>query len=1697
MQRQTVYGWLAAAFLLLINGLDAAPEQYCIRLRKALIITPEIERAQIRLQNDQQTVSGLFLVQFTSQVESSWQVELEAHGVRLLRFVPDNAFVAAFNQAKIQTVRQLPFVRWVGEYRPEYRIHEEVEAALSRPIPPNTIAVRVLVAPGSSETELGRLSKVLGDQASAVHHRFGTILCGHVNPSQVASLASMPAVLWIEKAGQPRLHDEVSSKIVGGQSVSGGHLTGAQELGYDGRGVVVAVVDSGLHGGDKNPMHPDLQGRVDAFFQYGLLESAADEHGHGTHVAGIIAGDGSTGEVDENGLLYGLGVAPGAHLVAQRIFDKFGAFVGPIGGSKLTQDAVRVGAAIGSNSWGEDTHGRYDLNAAEFDALVRDADPDMPGDQPYILEFSAGNAGPSLQTIGSPAVAKNVIAVGASQNDRLNLSTYSTGLDAMADFSSRGPSEDGRIKPDLVAPGTWIASIQSSAATAENAWWAISENYQYQGGTSQAGPHVSGAAAVFLQYYRERITNTTASPALVKAALINAAADMSNSAGTGSPPNREEGWGRLDLAPIVLGQRRFEFLDQSVLLSTGQLYQKRFYVASRAQPLKITLAYTDVPGLPSAIPSLVNDLNLEVVGPDGATYHGNQFEQGNSVTNASSADNLNNVEAVHVVSPLPGEYTIRVCAENVPEDARTDTPATDQDFALVISGDLASPGEGILGLDRTIYRAPDRVQITLIDLNSNGQNTQVARVRSSSNTNSFEVVLNAISTNGVFQGQIDLAAEPSQDPHALVVAHDDQLEVEYVDLNPSCARIVGARIDLHPPELSEVSATWQFGQMMVTWASDELATATVHYGVNQKNLAQIAENSILAQQHQVTLDNVLPNKQYWFYVVSRDPAGNATTNNNQGQFFDFTSLQVAPVLLVNAYHEDPPGSDSVFIPIESYTSALDATGIGYEVWDVDTQGSKPLANDLRPFEVVIWRLNDSIYSPSSTLEPSDQAALQTYLDGGGSLLIASMELLTRLGDSPFRTNVLHVQSFVQNAGISSIHGGAYDPISRDINMVLDYSRYPYDNIHQKGPDLSDIVQPATNAVPFLLNGPSNLVAGVRYPSTGQDSPFRVAFLSFPLDAIPEEGDPPNTRADMLRNLLSFLAPGINGLGTIALDQSQYSIPGRVTVEVADANLAGDRRISVPCRSTSDTNGLMLPLFETVRKGLFRGSFTAVSATNPPVSGYLQASQGDQIWADYTDLSSSNIVRATAAIDTVMPQITDLTVEPSFEHTIITWNTSEPADALVQFGESTFLGRTAYRADLVLAHRLTVTGLMPDRPYYFQIVSRDTSGNVAVDDNQGKLYVFRTLKPLSVPWFDDLETPNTNWTVQLGQFESTNLWTLGQPPEYYGCQPHSPANLWGSNLNGESIAAVDTTLIGPAIELNDGNQATLSFWQCYDFTLSKMDILHAGRLILSTNDGQSWIELKKYGAALGSWEEARIDLTPFLGHVVRIGWNYVFYSLQASTPAGWMIDDISVTATTVPLGTVIVTNNLHQAQFRLSGPVNRSGRGLGLALRNAPSGRYIASFSPVPYYFSPPSQTNDLIGTNLVVFSATYTFPDTNQNQVSDLWEIEFFGGLVSGEILNGDTDSDGITDRMEFFAGTNPTSGSSVLRLQLPQPLAPKQYKLSWLSMVGYGYQVQASSDLINWLPVSDWLRASSASTSYVINATNQDLSSFRLQVLP
>src|SRR5439155_16738544 len=131
-----------------------------------------------------------------------------------------------------------------------------------------------------------------------------------------------------------------------------------------------------------------------------------------------------------------------------------------------------------------------------------------------------------------------------------------------------------------------------------------------------------------------------------------------------------------------------------------------------------------------------------------------------------------------------------------------------------------------------------------------------------------------------------------------------------------------------------------------------------------------------------------------------------------------------------------------------------------------------------------------------------------------------------------------------------------------------------------------------------------------------------------------------------------------------------------------------------------TNGVTVPLSETVRRGLFRGFVTLVGKASAPAPGQLRVQNGNVIRAEYLDASANSIISATAVVDTQPPVIQNIGAEPEYEQAVISWQTSKNTDALVQFGESTFLGRTAYEAELATSHEVTLVGLVPDRLYYY-------------------------------------------------------------------------------------------------------------------------------------------------------------------------------------------------------------------------------------------------------------------------------------------------------------------------------------------------------------------------------------------------------------
>ncbi|MEU6844028.1 S8 family serine peptidase [Streptomyces sp. NPDC046716] len=267
--------------------------------------------------------------------------------------------------------------------------------------------------------------------------------------------------VWLDAPAKARL--DVSVPQIGAPA--------AWQAGYDGKGVKVAVVDTGVYAD-----HPDLAGKVVAAKNFSTSADDLDHQGHGTHVASTIAGSGA-----KSGGKY-KGVAPGASIIAAKVLDDTGSgadsdIIAGIDWS-VAQGADIVNMSLG----GTDT--------PDTDPLEATVDHYSESDG-VLFAVAAGNEGPGASTIGTPGSADGALTVGAVDSD-----------DHTADFSSRGPRlGDGGIKPDVTAPGVDITAASSPGSAIAQEVGENPEGYVTISGTSMATPHVAGSAALLKQQH--------------------------------------------------------------------------------------------------------------------------------------------------------------------------------------------------------------------------------------------------------------------------------------------------------------------------------------------------------------------------------------------------------------------------------------------------------------------------------------------------------------------------------------------------------------------------------------------------------------------------------------------------------------------------------------------------------------------------------------------------------------------------------------------------------------------------------------------------------------------------------------------------------------------------------------------------------------------------------------------------------------------------------------------------------------------------------------------------------------------------------------------------------------------------------------------------------------------------------------------
>lgn len=689
---------------------------------------------------------ALRLVQFAGPMTNEWRKLLVETGLEIVTYVPENAYLVygtAGEHARMQSHPGLAqVVQWDGEFTATMKIHPD--AALTNRagqavVPKTDLFTFQLVAdPAANEATLrliGSLQRAQPVQdVRVLHYRNVTV---RLDPALVAGIAARPDVVSVHPFLEPRLTDErqamILAGVLSGGNPAGGYLGqlatwGFTQSQFTASGFVVDVTDSGIDNGTTSPNHfglfvgGTLPGTSRVVYQRlegtpnagSTLTGAA---GHGTLDAHILGGFNdrpNTPHLDGGGYHFGTGVAPFVRMGASVIFDSGSAGFTFPNYTDLIARAYRDGARISSNSWGINAQGAYDTAAQAYDALVRDGQlagsaVATTGNQQMVIVFAAGNNGPGANTTRSPGTSKNVITVGASENVRAlggpdgcgTADSEADNANDIAPFSARGPCDDGRFKPDLMAPGThitggvWQAPNPSSTGTADPGFTGSNvcgvvgskffpsgqEFYTVSTGTSHACPAVSGAAALVRQDFLNK-GRFAPSPAMTKAALMATTGYLSGTGGNDTLPSNSQGLGRLDLSRAFATEQVFlrDQLPFDKFTATGQTRSFTLVVPDSTKPVRLALTWTDAPGSTMSN-AYNNNLDLTVV-INGQTYRGNVFSGGSSVT-GGTADVRNNAEFVFLPAGITSPVVVTVTATSINSDGVPgDADPLDQDFAL-------------------------------------------------------------------------------------------------------------------------------------------------------------------------------------------------------------------------------------------------------------------------------------------------------------------------------------------------------------------------------------------------------------------------------------------------------------------------------------------------------------------------------------------------------------------------------------------------------------------------------------------------------------------------------------------------------------------------------------------------------------------------------------------------------------------------------------------------------------------------------------------------------------------------------------------------------------------------------------------------------------------------------------------------------
>ena len=609
---------------------------------------------------------GLLIAQFHGEPSDTLLARLRSRGAKVGGYLGGKAYwISAPEGISIPEARAV--------LRPS--ASDKIVPALERRLAASAVermTVTAVFFPGTKTSRVLEVLEVVGGKPSDEGMLYGERMHVELTPEAAGLLAASDLVTALEPGPRTRI------LLNRGASKQTGAYRARQKYGLDGRGVVVGIWDGG-----KVYPHAEFGNRL-------TIAENGNYSEHSTHVAGTIAAAGL--------FVTAQGHAPAAEIIsynyngdlireAQRAVRKYDVIISNNSWGYMTGwGKVYLGAQFGYvwGWFGDDFFGLYDSEAAAYDKLVRSeglfiffAAGNDRGDvvstdfywddihRRFVYQQITDRDGPFM-TVGSPGSAKNVFAIGATNGGKRK-----------TNFSSFGPTRDGRVKPDFTAPGMDILSTM------------LGNGYGFLSGTSMSSPAAAGGIALLIDKWREEFSGDPPVD-LLRAILVVTADDLGRKG-----PDYKFGFGALNIfqaaqlidsygssapAAVAIASEGGPVPAVSGVSLTAANNKKSYpiVIGKGVSNVKIALTWLDPPGEPNGGKAVVNELDLRLISPNGKTCYPYKLDKNKPAKKATTGNNnVDVVELVELKNPAAGEWTIQVIAKSI-------DVGSSQDFSLAV-----------------------------------------------------------------------------------------------------------------------------------------------------------------------------------------------------------------------------------------------------------------------------------------------------------------------------------------------------------------------------------------------------------------------------------------------------------------------------------------------------------------------------------------------------------------------------------------------------------------------------------------------------------------------------------------------------------------------------------------------------------------------------------------------------------------------------------------------------------------------------------------------------------------------------------------------------------------------------------------------------------------------------------------------------